>query len=332
MIAAETQAALPIPTAADVADAARLLDGVAVRTPLLRAPLLERDGGRVFLKCEIFQHTGSFKFRGAYNCLARIPADRRSGGVVAFSSGNHAQGVAAAANLLGLPAVIVMPADAPLVKRERTAAHGAEVVLYDRDKESREGISARIAQERNATLVPPFDHPHVIAGQGTAGREICEDMASLGLTPDMVLSPASGGGLLAGISLAIKEKNPGARVIGVEPAGFDDHARSFRSGKRERNERLSGSICDALLTPSPGEITFEITRRYSGEAVAVTDDEVRSAMAFAFRELKLVVEPGGVVALAAVLAGKADIAGKNVAIVLSGGNADADIFRAAIGR
>jgi threonine dehydratase len=331
VIAAETHASSSIPTAADVADAARLLDGIAVRTPLLRAPFLEKGDGRVFLKCETFQHTGSFKFRGAYNCLARIPANRRARGVVAFSSGNHAQGIAAAARLLDMPAVIVMPADAPALKRERTAAHGAEVVLYDRDKESREEISERIARERNATLVPPYDHPHVIAGQGTAGREICEDMAALGLAPDMVLTPASGGGLLAGISLAVKDRYSTARVIGVEPAGFDDHARSFRSGKRERNEKLSGSICDALLTPMPGEITFEITRRYSGEALAVSDDEVRKAIAFAFRELKLVVEPGGVVALAAVLASKVDIANKNIALVLSGGNADPEIFRAAIG-
>lgn len=331
MIAAETPASSSIPTAADVADAARLLDGVAVRTPLLRAPLLEKGGGRVFLKCEILQHTGSFKFRGAYNCLARIPASRRAGGVVAFSSGNHAQGVAAAAKLLGLPAVIVMPRDAPALKRERTAAHGAEVVLYDRVKESREEISARIARERNATLVPPYDHPHVIAGQGTVGQEICEDLTTLDLAPDMVLTPASGGGLLAGISLAVRDRNAAAHIIGVEPAGFDDHVRSFRSGKRESNEKLSGSICDALLAPMPGAITFEVTRKYSGEALAVSDDEVRAAIAFAFRELKLVVEPGGAAALAAVLAGKVDIAGKNAAIVLSGGNADAEVFRAAIG-
>ena len=331
MTAAESPVSLPIPTAADVADAARLLDGVAVRTPLLRAPLLERGGGRVFLKCEIFQHTGSFKFRGGYNCLARIPESRRAGGVVAFSSGNHAQGVAAAAKLLGLPAVIVMPHDAPLLKRERTAAHGAEVVLYDRVSESREEIATRLARERNATLVPPYDHPHVIAGQGTVGREIGADMVALGLAPDAVLVPASGGGLLAGISLAVKQQFPAAHVIGVEPAGFDDHARSFRSGKRERNEKMSGSICDALLAPMPGEITFEITRRHSGEAVAVSDDEVRAAIAFAYRELKLVLEPGGAVALAALLAGAVDTAGKNVVVVLSGGNADTEIFRAAIG-
>jgi threonine dehydratase len=318
-----------IPAAADVADAARLLDGVAVRTPLLHAPLLEHGGGSVFLKCEIFQHTGSFKFRGAYNCLARIPESQRAGGVVAFSSGNHAQGVAAAAKLLGLPAVIVMPRDAPALKRERTAAHGAEVVLYDRERESREEIAGRIARERSATLVPPYDHPHVIAGQGTVGIEICEQLETL--APDIVLVPASGGGLLAGIALAVKERHPSARLVAVEPAGFDDHARSFVSGRRERNAKLSGSICDSLLAPMPGELTFEITRKLVNEAVAVSDDDVRAAVGLAFRELKLVLEPGGAVALAALLAGKIGSDGKNVAVVLSGGNADPGPFGSMIG-
>ncbi|MCC6946213.1 MAG: threonine/serine dehydratase [Bradyrhizobiaceae bacterium] len=331
-MAAETSPHNRVPTAADVADAARLLEGKAVHTPLLRAPILESAGARVFLKCEIFQHTGSFKFRGAYNCIARIPAERRAGGVVAFSSGNHAQGVAAAAKLLGVPATIVMPADAPVLKRERTAALGAAIVLYDRERESREEIAARLARERNATLVPPYDHLHVIAGQGTVGAEICNDLVALGLAPDMVVAPASGGGLIGGIALAVKKVHPAAHVIAAEPADFDDHARSFRSGRRERNEKLSGSICDALLTPMPGEITFEITRRLVGEAVSASDDEVRAAIAFAFRELKLVVEPGGAVALAALLAGKLDVAEKTVAIVLSGGNVDPALFAAVIGR
>jgi threonine dehydratase len=322
---------LPLPTAADVADAAQILDGVAVRTPLLRARTLERDAGRVYLKCEIFQRTGSFKFRGAYNCLARIPHSRRAGGVVAYSSGNHAQGVAAAARLLGMPAAIVMPKDAPALKVERTRADGADVVFYDRVAERREEIAARLMAERGATLVPPYDHPHVIAGQGTAGREICEDLSAFGIVPDLVIAPASGGGLIAGIALAVKDRHPAARMIAVEPAGFDDHARSFAAQKRERNAALSGSICDALLTPMPGELTFPITRALVGEAVAVTDDEVRTAMAYAFRELKLVVEPGGVVALAALLAGKIEAEGRNVVLVLSGGNADPEVFRSAIG-
>lgn len=310
-----------------------MLASRAVRTPLLRSSLLDSaSGARVFLKCETLQHTGSFKFRGAYNCIARIPAERRAAGVVAYSSGNHAQGVAAAAKLLGVPATIVMPADAPALKRERTAAHGATIVLYDRERESREEIGIRIARERDATLVPPYDHPHVIAGQGTVGVEICEDVTAIGEAPDVVIAPASGGGLIAGIALAVKERYPAARVIAVEPAGFDDHARSFRSGRRERNERLSGSICDALLTASPGKLTFEITRQLVGEAVAVSDDEVRTAIAFAFRELKLVVEPGGAVALAALLAGKIDLAAKNVAAVLSGGNVEPALFASMIAR
>jgi threonine dehydratase len=330
VIAAETSPQTRIPTAADIADAARLLAGKAVRTPLLRGHVLEAPGARVSLKCETLQHTGSFKFRGAYNCIARIPPERRAAGVVAYSSGNHAQGVAAAAKLLGVPAVIVMPMDAPALKRERTAAHGAAVVLYDRERESREEIGARIALERNATLVPPYDHPHVIAGQGTVGAEICEDLAAIGEAPDIVMAPASGGGLIAGVALAVKDRHPLARVVAVEPAGFDDHARSFRAGHRERNERLTGSICDALLAPAPGEITFEITRRLVREAIAVSDDEVRAAIAFAFRELKLVVEPGGAVALAALLAGKVDATGKNVVVVLSGGNVEPALFASVI--
>lgn len=326
----EFDPALRIPTADDVDDAARVLADVAVRTPLLRVPMLERGEGRVFVKCEVLQHTGSFKFRGAFNCISRIPAPKRASGVVAFSSGNHAQGVAAAAKLLDVPATIVMPHDAPALKRERTASHGAEVVLYDRVKESREEIAGRIARERGATLVPPYDHPHVIAGQGTVGVEITENFAALSLAPDMVLVPASGGGLLAGIALAVKARHSTARPIACEPAGFEDHLRSFASGRRERNEKLSGSICDALLAPTPGELTFEINRKLAGEAVAVDDVEVRAAMEFAFRELKLVAEPGGAVALAALIAGKVQSEGKNVVVVLSGGNAEPREFAATL--
>ena len=327
----DSSAAPQPPTAADVEDAARLLKGVAVRTPLIPAPMLERAPGRVLLKAEIFQHTGSFKFRGAYNCIARIPKSRRAGGVVAYSSGNHAQGVAAAAKLLGLPAVIVMPADAPALKRERTQALGAEVVLYDRERESREEIAARIASERGATLIPPYDHALVIAGQGTVGREIVEELAALKLKPDLVLVPASGGGLVAGIALAVKQNHPAARIMTVEPAGFDDHARSFRSGRREKNAKLAGSICDALLAPEPGEITFAITRRLVGEGLVVSEAEVRAAIAFAFRELKLVLEPAGAAALAALLAGKVEVEDKVAVLVLSGGNVDPELFASAIG-
>ena len=316
-----------LPNAGDVEAAAKRLEGVAVRTPLLNFPVLdERIGARVFLKAEIFQRTGSFKFRGAYNKLSSIPEKRRAAGVVAFSSGNHAQGVAAAAKLLNMPAVIVMPRDAPKPKRERTAALGAEVVLYDRDKEDREGIARSIAEKRDATLVPPYDDPLIIAGQGTAGREIVEDLARLGLRPDIVVVQASGGGLCAGISLAIKAKAPDTKIYTAEPEGFDDTARSFRTGRREHNVKMSGTICDALMTHIPGELTFAINRALSGEGVVASDQEVGAAVAYAFRELKLVVEPGGVIGLAALLAGKLDVKGKVVVAVLSGGNVDPDLF------
>lgn len=316
-----------LPTAADVDAAAVRLKGVALRTPLISSPVLDQlTGGRIFLKAETLQRTGSFKFRGAYNRLSVIPEGERAGGVVAFSSGNHAQGVAAAAKLLSMPAVIVMPSDAPRPKRERTAALGAEVVLYDRESEDREAISRGLADERGAVLVPPYDDPYVIAGQGTAGREIVEDLAALGLRPDIVIVNASGGGLTAGVALAVKARVPEARVMTAEPADFDDHARSFKSGQRERNPALTGTICDALMAVSPGKITFEINRVLVGDGVSATDEEVRRAVAFAFRELKLVVEPGGAVALAAVLAGRLDLRDQVVVAVLSGGNVDPDLF------
>lgn len=317
----------PLPTAADIDAAAQRLAGVALRTPLLSSPALDAlAGGRIFLKAETLQRTGSFKFRGAYNKISSIPVERRSAGVVAFSSGNHAQGVAAAARLLDMPAVIVMPRDAPRPKRERTAALGAELVLYERGSEDREAIAAGIADKRGAVLVPPYDDPLVIAGQGTAGREIVEDMAGAHLRPDIVVVTASGGGLAAGIALAVKEHYPDACLYTAEPQGFDDHARSFRSGRRETNAVMSGTICDALMSPSPGKITFEINRTLIGHGVSASDAEVAHAVAFAFRELKLVVEPGGAVGLAALLAGRIDIAGKTAVVVLSGGNVDPELF------
>jgi threonine dehydratase len=316
-----------LPTAADVDAAARRLAGVALHTPLVTSPVLDAlTGARVFLKAEILQRTGSFKFRGAYNKLSSIPQSERAGGVVAFSSGNHAQGVAAAARLLGMPAVIVMPADAPRPKRERTAALGAEVVLYDRAKEDRQAIARDLADRRHAALVPPYDDPFVIAGQGTAGCEIVEDLAALGLTPDVVAVTASGGGLTAGIALAVKARVPQASLFTAEPEGFDDHARSFKSGRREKNAALTGTICDALMAQTPGELTFAINRALVGHGAAVSDQEVAAAVAFAFHELKLVVEPGGAVALAALLSNKIDIKGKVAVAVLSGGNVDPELF------
>jgi len=318
---------ITLPTAADVDAAAKRLAGVAVRTPLLNFPVLDaRLNARVFLKAETLQRTGSFKFRGAYNRISSIPQDSRAAGVVAYSSGNHAQGVAHAAALCRTPAVIVMPSDAPKAKRERTAALGAEIVLYDRDREDRAAIARDIAQKRGAVLVPPFDDPLVIAGQGTAGREICEDLDARGLKPDVVVVGASGGGLIAGIALAIKARVPAAVFYSAEPEGFDDTSRSFRSGQRERNPRMSGTICDALMTETPGRITFEINRKLVGQGVTASDAEVGRAVAFAFRELKLVVEPGGAIGLAALLGGRLDVAGKVVVAVLSGGNVDAELF------
>jgi threonine dehydratase len=320
-------APLVLPTAADVDEAARRLAGVALHTPLLTSAALDAmTGGRIFLKAETLQRTGSFKFRGAYNKLAAMPTDQRAGGVVAYSSGNHAQGVAAAAQLLGMPCVIVMPRDAPRAKRERTAAFGAEIVLYDRVRDDRETIATEIAARRGAVLVPPYDDALIIAGQGTAGREIVEDLGAIGLVPEIVVVTASGGGLTAGIALAIKSRVPSALLYTAEPQGFDDHARSFRSGRREENPSLTGTICDALMARMPGKLTFAINRSLVGSGVAVSDNEVAAAVAFAFAELKLVVEPGGAVALAAVMYGKVDVRNKVAVAVLSGGNIDPEVF------
>jgi threonine dehydratase len=315
-----------LPTAADIEAASQRLAGVAVRTPLINAPVLDDTiGARVFLKAETLQRTGSFKFRGAYNKISSIPQERRAAGVVAYSSGNHAQGVAAAARLLGMRATIVMPADAPKAKRERTLALGAEVVPYDRNTEDRAAIATKIMSDRGATLVPPYDDPLIIAGQGTIGAEIVEDLAKLSL-PEVVVVGASGGGLAAGISLGVKARVPSAKFYVVEPEGFDDTLRSFASGKREANARMSGTICDALMSNTPGELTFPITRDLIGQGTTVTDAEVARAVRYAFTELKLVVEPGGVIGLAALLAGKIDVKGKIVVGILSGGNVDVDMF------
>jgi threonine dehydratase len=316
----------------DIDAAARVIAPFAVHTPLLSSPALnERVGTNVFLKPELLQRTGSFKFRGAFNKLSSIPQAARGGGVVAFSSGNHAQGVAAAARILEMQATIVMPADAPLAKRERTKAYGAEVVLYDRDREDREAIAGEIARKRGATLVRPYDDPFVIAGQGTVGLEIAEDIAVLGLTPDIVVAPASGGGLIAGIATAVKARYPKAVLISAEPEGFDDHARSLRAGKREPHQAQGHTICDALMALIPGELTFAINSRLLSAGVTASDAEVGEAVGFAFRELKLVVEPGGAVGLAALLSGRIEAKGRNVVIVLSGGNVDADLFAKLIG-
>ena len=316
-----------LPTVTDIEAAAKRLFGVAVRTPLINAPVLdELLGSRVFLKAETLQRTGSFKFRGAYNKISSIAPERRAAGVVAYSSGNHAQGVAAAARLLGLRATIVMPSDAPRAKRERTLALGAEVVPYDRNTQDRAAIAMKIVAERGATLVPPYDDPLIIAGQGTIGVEIVEDLARLGLRPEIVVVGASGGGLAAGISLGVKSRVPSAKFYTAEPAGFDDTLRSFLSGRRETNSKMSGTICDALMTATPGELTFPINSKLIGQGITASDDDVARAVRYAFEELKLVVEPGGAIGLAALLAGKLDVKGKVVVGILSGGNVDAELF------
>jgi len=317
---------LPV-NSADIDLAANVVAPYAVRTPLLSFPVLDQAvGTRVFLKPEMLQRTGSFKFRGAFNKLSSIPQARRSGGVVAFSSGNHAQGVAAAAQILNMRATIVMPSDAPISKRERTKGYGAKVVLYDRDREDREAIARGIAERRGATLVPPYDDPFVIAGQGTVGREIAEDVAALGLVPEIVVAPASGGGLIAGVATAVKARFPQAALIVAEPEAYDDHRCSLRAGKREPHAARGRTICDALMAAIPGELTFAINSKLLSHGVTASDNEVGAAVAFAFRELKLVVEPGGAVGLAALLAGRIESGGRNVVIVLSGGNVDADLY------
>ena len=321
------------PTFDDVLAAARRLDGVAIRTPLLEnARVNAMLGGRLFIKAECLQRTGSFKLRGAYNFLSQMSeADRRKG-AVGWSSGNHAQGLAEAARLLGMKATIVMPKDAPALKIANTRASGAEVVLHDRVTESREEIGMGIARKTGATVVPPYDHPWILTGQGTAGLEIVEQAKALGVTLDAVAAPCSGGGLSTGIALAVKGLSPSTTVHAGEPAGFDDLARSLASGTKQKNDKLSGSICDALLAPTPGDVTFPLAKQLLGPGVVVTDDEVLDAMETAFREFKLVVEPGGAVALAAALTGKLPVKGRAVAVVCSGGNVDHATFARALGR
>ena len=316
-----------LPTFGDLLAARERLRSLASLTPLIEHPVLNAlAGARVLLKAENLQRVGAFKFRGAYNKIAQIDKSAFPGGVVACSSGNHAQGVAAAAALRGLKSTIVMPSDAPRLKIERTRAFGGEVVAYDRLKDDRDAIARDLCAKRGAAYVHPFDDPDVIAGQGTVGLEMMEQAAAIGAVPDIVLVGASGGGLISGVSIAVKEKSPSTQIWSVEPAGFDDLARSLAKGSRERNTELSGSVCDALMAVTPGELTFEMARRNLAGGLSVTDEEAKAAVRFAFRELKLVVEPGGAVSLAAILAKKLPFEGKTVAAVLSGGNVDASLF------
>ena len=313
--------------------AADRIKGQALRTPLLNSAFLDEIAGRrVWIKPECLQHTGSFKFRGAYSALSALDPDTRAKGVIAFSSGNHAQGVALAAKMHGTSAVIVMPSDAPQLKILNTQAYGAEVVLYDRETESRDDIGASLSAERGLTLIKPFDEPQVIAGQGTTGLEIAEDANAMGIKNADVIVCCGGGGLTAGIALALETDAPTLRVRPAEPAGFDDVARSLISGQIESNPSKSGSICDAIITQAPGDITWPILKRLCGPALVISDDEALDAIAQAFLRLKLVAEPGGAAALAAALYRNDEIKGDDVIVTISGGNVDAAMFTRALER
>lgn len=313
--------------------AAARLSGHALRTPLLGSAFLNDIAGRrVWVKAECLQHTGSFKFRGGWSAVSALSAEQREAGVIAYSSGNHAQGVALAAQRHYAPCVIVMPGDAPRLKIDNTRALGAEVVLYDRERENRDAIGARIASERGLTLIKPYDEPEVIAGQGTCGLEIAEQATEHRIRQADVIIPCGGGGLTAGVGLALESRMPGLRPRPAEPEGFDDTARSLASGEVCRNARLAGSLCDAIVTPAPGALTFPINRRLCGPGFAVTDDEALHAVALAFTRLKIVLEPGGAVALAAALFRPDEIEGDDVIVIASGGNIDAGLFTSALSR
>lgn len=322
---------IKLPTLHDIQKAAGRLDGIAVKTPLLHsASLSEQLEAQVYIKPENLQRIGAFKFRGAYNRLCQLTDEEKACGVVAFSSGNHAQGVALAAKILGLKATIVMPSDAPVMKRDNTAALGAEIVEYDRMTQSREKICQAIAQDRGLVVVTSFEDFDIITGQGTAGLEIVEQGQELGLTFDQFFCPIGGGGLISGCATAIKGLSPHTEIYGIEPENFDDVKRSIATGTRQGNLQQAGSVCDALLSPSPGINTFPIMQKYLKSVLTVSDEEALYAVKYAWEKLKLVVEPGGAVALAALLAGRVDVRGKNICLLLSGGNVDAKIFELAL--
>jgi len=316
-----------IPSATDIRRAALTIEGHAVKTPLLESPHLnKRLGGRILFKAEPLQITGSFKFRGAFNRLSAIPENERDRGVVAYSSGNHAQGVAAAAKILGTHAIIAMPEDAPAIKIANTRAWGAEIVYYDREKDDRELLCRRLVEDRGATLVRPFDDALIIAGQGTVGLETAQQARAVGVTLDCTLVPCGGGGLAAGTALALASEMPDCRVYAVEPVGFDTTGAAIRAGKRLPLAPHPPSICDALMSPEAGELTFAVNADRLAGGIAVGDDAIKAAMRTAFQELKTVVEPGGAAALAAILEGALDVRGKSVGIILSGGNVDPGMF------
>jgi threonine dehydratase len=307
-----------LPTFADVESAARQIAGVAHRTPVITSRSVDgRTGAHVFFKCENFQRAGAFKFRGAYNALSRLSPRERRTGVVTFSSGNHAQAIALAGQVLDVPRVIVMPSDAPAVKVDGTRGYGGEVVLYDREREDREEIGARLARDRGLTLIPPYDHPHIIAGQGTAARELIEDVGAL----DLLCAPCGGGGLLSGSAIAAGAMSPGCRVIGVEPAAGDDAARSFRT-RQLQTVHNPKTIADGARTPSLGSLTFPLILQHVSDVTTVTDDVLLRTMFYLWERLKVVVEPTGALAAAAVLEGGVAPRGSRVGVLLSGGNVD----------
>ncbi|MGA0393690.1 MAG: threonine ammonia-lyase [Rhodospirillales bacterium] len=322
---------IDLPSYKDIADAAKRLSGVVRRTPLLENPLLnEQLGGRLFIKAEPLQLTGSFKIRGAYNFISRLDDNAKQTGVVTFSSGNHAQGVACAARLCGIPATVVMPKDAPKLKIDNTRAYGAEIVLFDRYTESREDIAQEIAEKRGAPLISSYDDSGIITGQGTAGLELAEQAKELGAQLDDVIIPCGGGGLSSGCALAISHDSPKTNIYIAEPEKFDDTKRSLKTGELQHNDVTAKSICDALLAPTPGDLTFAINKELLAGGFVVSDQEALNAMAVAFRYFKLVVEPGGAVALASVISGKIDMAGKTIAAVCSGGNVEEEMFQMAL--
>jgi len=307
-----------LPTYADVEAAARRLEGVAHRTPVVRSRTLDRlTGATLFFKCEHFQRAGSFKFRGAYNALATLPEAERRRGVLTYSSGNHAQALALAGRLLGVRVTVVMPQNAPEVKRAATAGYGAEIVLYDPEQITREELGRRLAAERGLTIIPPYDHPQIVAGQGTAARELLEEVKSL----DVLLVPCGGGGLLSGSALSVRALAPRCRVIGVEPERADDATRSFRTGRLHRVHNPD-TIADGARTPSLGEVTFPLVRQYVDDMVTVSETAILQAMYVLWERLKLVVEPTGALPLAALLENRVAVAGRRVGLILSGGNVD----------
>ena len=324
--------AKPLPVDfADIEAAARRLDGIAVTTPLLETDAINAaTGARVLVKAECLQLGGAFKFRGAYNRISRLDEAERKAGVVAFSSGNHAQGVALAAQMLGVPATIVMPTDAPEIKLANTRAYGADVVLYDREKENRADIARALAADKGAILVPSYDDPFIIAGQGTVGLELAGQAKEIGALLDAVIAPCGGGGLISGCALALNHEISDTEIFIAEPEGFDDTARSLAAGTRLAIEPGARSFCDALLSPMPGELTFSINQKLLAGGLSVSDTQTAQAMKVAYQYLKLVVEPGGAVALAAAVSGAYDCRDKTVAVICSGGNVDADIFAEAI--